>query len=272
MKPDTILKADLLDIIFENKNKDYGAYSLRKHYHERLYKALGIIFLGTMILGLIGFFYKNKAVVKPIIPEIIFCPFVIPQDLPKDPEQPSLKQTHTTQPASVAQPAFTTPVIVDHEPANSDIFKDADPTVATSPEGTGASSGNGTAGNNVSTSVLPTSTGSEPPKAIDKAIPVPADIMPSFPGGLEALKKFLKKNLVTPGEFDRKETVSVKVQFIVGYDGALKGFRVIEDGGAAFNDEVIRVLKKMPAWIPGKAHGENVSVYYIIPVMFTSEE
>ena len=55
-------------------------------------------------------------------------------------------------------------------------------------------------------------------------------------------------------------------------DGKLKGFEVIEDGGAVFNKEVIRVLKKMPQWIPGKAEGENVSVYYTIPVKFVSQD
>jgi periplasmic protein TonB len=67
--------------------------------------------------------------------------------------------------------------------------------------------------------------------------------------------------------------VSVKVKFIVGYDGQLKGFETIEDGGVAFNNEVIRVLKKMPNWIPGKISGENVSVFYTVPVKFmTSAE
>ena len=44
----------------------------------------------------------------------------------------------------------------------------------------------------------------------------------------------------------------------------------MEDGGEAFNNEVIRVLKKMPKWIPGKTHGENVSVFYTIPVKFVA--
>jgi len=57
---------------------------------------------------------------------------------------------------------------------------------------------------------------------------------------------------------------------VVGYDGKLKSFEIVEDGGATFNKEVIRVLKKMPEWVPGKANGENVSVYYTIPVKFTA--
>ncbi|HEY5407892.1 MAG TPA: hypothetical protein VIJ92_12430 [Ginsengibacter sp.] len=46
---------------------------------------------------------------------------------------------------------------------------------------------------------------------------------------------------------------------------------MIKSGGIAFDNEVVRVLKKMPLWIPGKSNGENVSVYYVIPVKFTIE-
>jgi protein TonB len=64
------------------------------------------------------------------------------------------------------------------------------------------------------------------------------------------------------------EVVSVKMKFVVGYDGKLKGFETIQDGGEDFNKEVLRVLKKMPEWEPGKSNGQNVSVYYTIPVKF----
>ena len=54
----------------------------------------------------------------------------------------------------------------------------------------------------------------------------------------------------------------------MGYDGKLKSFTTVQDGGEEFNKEVIRVLKKMPEWEPGKTKGQNVSVYYVIPVKF----
>lgn len=96
--------------------------------------------------------------------------------------------------------------------------------------------------------------------------------MPAFPGGEAALIKFLQKNLQNPEALEEGEMVSVKIRFIVGYDGILKGFETVQDGGAAFNNEVIRVLKKMPSWIPGKTDGENVSVYYTIPVKFVPQD
>ena len=68
------------------------------------------------------------------------------------------------------------------------------------------------------------------------------------------------------------QVISVKIKFVVGFEGKLKSFEIIEDGGMIFNKEVIRVLKKMPDWIPGKSNGEAVSVYYTIPVKFTAAE
>ena len=94
------------------------------------------------------------------------------------------------------------------------------------------------------------------------------DIMPSYPGGMEALRKFLERNLENPKEMEEGEAVSVKVKFVVAIDGKLQSFVTVQDGGDEFNKEVMRVLKRMPNWIPGKAKGQNVSVFYTIPVKF----
>jgi protein TonB len=118
-----------------------------------------------------------------------------------------------------------------------------------------------------------TGTNPEAVKVVDKEIPrLTAELMPAFPGGMEALRKFLERNLRNPEDVEPGTVLAVKIRFIVGYDGKLKGFQIIEDGGEPFNNEVLRVLKKMPEWIPGKSDGEKVSVYYTIPVKFTSAE
>ena len=95
-------------------------------------------------------------------------------------------------------------------------------------------------------------------------------MMPSFPGGMPALRKFLEKQLSNPRDLEEEEVISVQVRFVVGYDGKLKDITILKDGGDEFNKEVIRVVKKMPEWIPGKAKGQEVSVYYTIPVKFIS--
>ncbi len=54
------------------------------------------------------------------------------------------------------------------------------------------------------------------------------------------------------------------------YNGKLEAFDVIKSGGTAFDEEVLRVLKKMPLWNPGRTNGENVAVYYIVRVKFSN--
>jgi protein TonB len=108
----------------------------------------------------------------------------------------------------------------------------------------------------------------KPPAIVNKNVPVSPEIPPQFPGGTNELIKFLKRNLNTPQQLEEGGEVAVRVRFIVNYNGELTGFDVIETGGKPFDNEVIRVLKKMPKWIPGKTSGENVSAHFIIPVIF----
>lgn len=109
--------------------------------------------------------------------------------------------------------------------------------------------------------------------AIDATEPISnPEHEPEFPGGVKALRKFLERNLTNPTEMTEGEMVAVHVKFVVGYDGKLQKFTVIKDGGVIFNNEVIRVLKKMPQWIPGKSNGKNVAVYFTIPIKFVSAD
>ena len=78
--------------------------------------------------------------------------------------------------------------------------------------------------------------------------------------------------LQTPDELEGGQSVSVRVKFVVDYTGKLKSFVTVQDGGDAYNNEVVRVLRKMPDWVPGKTKGENVSVYYVIPVRFETND
>jgi protein TonB len=110
-----------------------------------------------------------------------------------------------------------------------------------------------------------------PAPLIDKNIPVNSpEVLPQFPGGINELINFLKRNLHSPKYLEDGEEITVKVRFVVNFDGNLVNFAVVETGGEPFDNEVIRVLKKMPKWIFGKSNGENISAYFIVPVKFTA--
>lgn len=273
MNKELIMKADVLDILFENRNKTYGAYDLRKFYAYRLNKSLGIIMIIAAVFSVPALFAKKKTVLPVTI-------YTIPdhemkQVADKSKEQVKKQEMAKAQPQAVAstQKMFLKNiVIVDNNthtaPIETITETDAigDTTLITVNAGPAI--------------VQPVITGNTGPAettspVIDKTQPLDqsaVDVLPSYPGGMEALRKFLQRNLNNPEEMEEGESVSVKVTFVVGYEGKLKGFKITEDGGEVFNKEVIRVLKKMPDWLPGKANGENVSVYYTIPVKFTGAD
>ena len=270
MKPDIILQADVLDIIFENRNKNYGAYSLRKHYNERLYRALGFTSLIISCFYILSVIQIKKTVLLNVIPDTSFGnPVTIPEK-PLEPKLPEKPQAPSIKPKVNADVFVSTLVITTDDNTATKLSENLDSVAIDSKTITGVMPGGpivksleGTGGN---------TSGNVVTKNIDKENPLlTAEIMPAYPGGMDALKKFLEKNLRNPQDLEDGQIVSVKIKFVVGYDGVLKWFQTVEDGGKAFNNEVIRVLKMMPEWIPGISNGQNVSVYYTIPVKFVAE-
>ncbi len=97
-----------------------------------------------------------------------------------------------------------------------------------------------------------------------------AEIMPSFPGGIEAMMKYLSKNLIYPKEaIEYALEGKIWLKFYVDVDGSLHDIVILKDpvgGGTA--DEAIRLVKSMPNWIPGKQNNKPVKVYYTLYVAF----
>ncbi|HRD57486.1 MAG TPA: energy transducer TonB [Ferruginibacter sp.] len=274
MKSDNILKADLLDIVFDNRNKNYGAYELRKHYKRRLLKAIAGTFIISGGIACISFFVKDKKG-NSILDKIddTFLVSILDEVKPLEPKKPEL-------PKPVVKAAAPKPIAQQQHTANIAITKNEAEVSKINTLTDQVAIGNKTVEGEpykgeiiVDNPIKITSGGHVVPEQAKVDVVTPratAEVMPAFPGGMSALHKFLQKNLQSPEDLEEGTIISVKVRFVVGYDGKLKSFEIVEDGGATFNKEVIRVLKKMPEWVPGKANGENVSVYYTIPVKFTA--
>lgn len=276
MNKNFILKADILDIIFDKRNKSYGAYDLRKFYPGRLKVALGLMFLVSAAFSAFTMIPKKEKGValadnKPDI--VISKVYDMPKEEIKKPEVKEPEVKTETKPAAVSpvpQKAYTNNIAIVDKTVKTDSIVTLKPedqigntTIVVPNPGqvlvTPVKTTTGGSGTDIST-----------PKT-DVTTPRDAgavDVAPAFPGGMDALTRFLQKNLHTPDELQSGETVSVRVRFVVGYNGKLQGFSIVQDGGEAYNKEVVRVLKKMPDWVPGKAMGENVSVYHTIPVKF----
>lgn len=92
---------------------------------------------------------------------------------------------------------------------------------------------------------------------------------PEFPGGMEALYKYLRDNIKYPQlARDNNITGKVYVTFVVERDGSIANPRVLKDIGGGCGAEAIRVVKSMPKWSPGKQRGKAVRVQFNLPVSF----
>ena len=271
MNKNLILKSDILDIIFEKRNKLYGAYDLRKFYPNRLKLALGFMFISAICFSAFTFLVKKSDAGRIIfddIPETVFKEIIItPIEAVKKPE---IAKSIAKKAMPQNQTRLISSLLIVSDLVKTDVFKTIKPSDVIGKENIDDPKSKPDVLQPVQPQTGHGGTEKIVPK-IDINSPMDGgavDVLPSYPGGIDALKAFLEKNLHNPYDLENGETIAVKVKFVVGYTGKLLAFTIIEDGGDVYNKEVIRVLKKMPEWIPGKTKGQDVSVYYSIPVKF----
>ena len=269
MNQNTILQSNLLDIIFENRNKDYGAYTLRKSYNSRMSTALLLMVALCLLLCLL-FLQKPSSIAK-VRSTILLSPDRKLVNY-RPPSQPAHEVLVNNIHPKKINPNDLPPRIVDSIKINKlpatplETISSLNPQDISEINFPGSEEGPGK--NSKIDAGEPAASGTK----VNKRGPVDvADIMPQYPGGIKALLDFLKKNLHAPEDVEEGDEVLVKVKFVVNYNGELESFNVIKSGGIVFDNEVVRVLRKMPLSIPGKSNGENVSVYYVVPVKFTGE-
>jgi protein TonB len=267
MTAQQILKADLLDLLFENRNKEYGAYVLRRDYPSHLKKALGLMLL--LILAL--FLYAFTRPSKPVRKEVMFhfkedhtLENVDQKPKEKKPEQRTVKAQSPTKPDYV-------PKIVDNPDPAKQVPDRSDTTIYNP----GPQTTPGTGGNNeyVAGKVDPTPNITpvvEPTPPAEPAILENAEIDPEFPGGKEAWMNYLQRMLRVPDDMEEGERKTVRVKFVVNADGEVTDAVIIQSAGTSFDKEVLRVINRMPKWKPGKQRGRPVAVYFTQPVTFTA--
>ena len=95
------------------------------------------------------------------------------------------------------------------------------------------------------------------------------DQLPSFPGGIDEMNKFIRNNLRYPVTAQEAGIQGqILVSFIVKSTGEISNISVIEKTDPALDKEAVRVIKSMPKWIPAKLNGNNVDASYAIPIIF----
>ena len=104
----------------------------------------------------------------------------------------------------------------------------------------------------------------------EEVVFVVVETMPEFPGGQQALFKYLSENVKYP-VIAQENGIQGRVicQFVVNRDGSIVDVEVVRSGGdASLDKEAVRVIKSMPKWKPGKQRGKAVRVKYTVPVNF----
>jgi protein TonB len=280
MKPEKILESDMLDIIFENRNKEYGAYELRKNYNSRAMKALGITALIAVMFGVMqGFKTPGK---KGTITDLVLKGEVILADIdkpkkekekeeqPKEKEKEPVKEKKVDQPMDFKVLPNTVPDIV-----KDNLVTDPIPTnVDLDNNGIGKKYKDGkTGGPGEEPSDGKDKTGETSETLVEPSGPVTiAEFMPQFPGGKDAFLKFMQKHLRQPDDLEDGQKVVVIAKFVVNTEGEIVDIDITQNGRKDLDEEVIRVIKKMPRWVPGTQNGRKVSVYYKVPVTFVAQE
>ncbi|MDR6763093.1 protein TonB [Flavobacterium sp. 2755] len=262
-----IIKNTWLDIVFEGRNKIYGAYELRKSNNKTTVKALiigSIIFSFAVAAPLIASFLPDSGE-DEVDNNVKIATVKLP---PKKEEVKPNQPPPPPPPPKVDQVKFTKPVVakaeeVTEDPPKIEELKDkkvgsetikGDPDAVLTvdePVGTG-----------------PVSQVVEEDNSVYNTAGI--EVKPDFPGGMDKFYKFVGNNYKTPEEEGLKG--KVYVTFVVEKDGSLTDIKVLRDIGYGTGAEAIRVLKKCPKWTPGEQNGKKVRVLYSLPITIQSAE
>jgi protein TonB len=261
MDTNKILTADLLDLIFDERNKDYGAYDLRKTYHRRIKKAM--IFTGSILTLLItGSLLANSLGPKKSAVVTISDGYIldkIDEEKPPVPELPKPKP-QPVEPVHTVQ--FTQPILVEEVDQPPPTVEEVTTTVIdVKPQ-------EGVDGPGIITPV-DNHTGIIETKKEEPTGPFTVvEIDAKFPGDWG---KFLERNLNPNTPIDNgapSGDYTVLLQFVVDLNGNISDIKAISNVGYGMEKEAIRVLKKANKWIPAIQNGRSVPAYRRQPITF----
>jgi len=272
MESSTILTADVLDIIFEGRNKEYGAYDLRRTYSKRLSVSITVM-LSTIGIVTMSFAFtgkKEKADKPIIIDEVTLATAPEKPERPVEPPPPPPVKP-PAPPVQMKSIAFVTPTIVQDDQVKPDEMPPANETLDN------VKIGNKTVLDGVDGDL----TMAPPGDAQGKVVELPqkeeedwnktftkVEIPSEYPGGAPAWQRFLNRNLRFSQEaIDNEVEGTVVVQFIVDKDGFVSDVEAIS-GPMELRPEAVRVIKKSGKWTPAIQNGHHVKTLKNQPIVF----
>ncbi len=269
-----LISRDWTEMVFEGRNKEYGAYRLRKNAGKRNLYSLITIFIAALAIwggiSLVKFVEsRTKSVAQTSVAEISAL-----NQPKKKAEVKQQKKVKLEQPEKVVERVkssvkFTAPVIKkDDEVKPEDELKTQDELMSTKTAiGALDVKGNDDANGEV-LKIKEAVAQPEPKPEVEKVFDV-VEQMPSFPGGPSALMEWLSNNVKYPVVAQENGVQGrVVVSFVVERDGSITDVKVVRGVDPSLDKEASRVVRAMPRWIPGKQNGSAVRVKYNVPVAF----
>lgn len=271
METNEILKASLDDLVFEGRNKMYGAYLLRRLYNRHIATATAIsvtIFALLLSAPLIARMIRGgedhtEVITHAKVVSLADLPPPPPTEVPPPPPPPP--PVEPPPPPVRATQQFTPPVVKRDEQVEKQEIPDQE-LLAKVDAGTATVEGNPDApvdlGVLEGTGIVEEVVETKPYTWVEQ--------MPTFPGGDGEMMKYLGKNIRYPPVAQRNGLEGLVVlSFTVSATGQISEIEVLKSLGGGTDEEAVRVVKTMPKWTPGKQNGRAVPVKFTLPVRFT---
>lgn len=264
----SIYETNWINLVFENRNKEYGAYQLRQ---ENSRTSIFALFIGLLICSaLMGIprvlSYFNGETSSPVetqdpLDKIIQVTTITPPQTKEIEKQIPLKTAAHEPVEATVKKQLVNPTIVSAPLANPDIPTNNEivEIKQSADTGTGIASPNSYQGSG-SVSAPPTDYGDT---VVTAAI---LDKLPEFPGGIAKFYTYIGRNFQTP-DINGERTVRIYISFVVEKDGSMTSIDVKNDPGYGLGAEAIRVLKSLKAkWAPGMIGSKSVRTSYNLPI------
>jgi protein TonB len=245
------------ELVFEHRNKLYGAYVIRKSYADRLNRAVLLVFGSVLAVFLLTMILPSKAPnLIPKIPDGKIIGLVDQPSIDVEVQKPVKPTTVRKAPVNLA-PVAT---------------KEPDPPVETPQAEAGSGAADGVEGGDAP-EVGFEGTGTE--VAATPAVPeVPtirdfAEVMPQYNGGQSAMVKFLSTKMRYPAIARRTEVEGIVfVSFVINTDGTVIDAKVVKGISKECDAEALRVVSSMPRWLAGRQGNVPVMVRMVLPIKF----
>lgn len=266
MAPDVILQSDLLDIIFEERNKQYGAYAIRKYYGRRLFLSLMTVLMAAAFFTLLYFVLPGNSARRGTPLVLLPRDYYIDSFQPPPPLPPQAQVARRPARREEFAPVLSRDSILKQTPVPAIEGLEPGPVNESGPAGNSVTGESGIAPAIVAQPIVK-SIATEPEEPLRFS-----EIAPEFPGGMKAFQRFMQTHLRPPEDMQGAERVTVKVRFVVDKNGNISAIQITQSGGELFDAEVKKVVQKMPAWKPGMQEGKPVAVWFSLPVVFQSAD